>query len=411
MDYNSSEVNNQEVQTNQVVESVVYVEQPVAEVVQHPVYKGHKKGNGKLIILFVISIILSVCLGAGGVLLFLKSNPDFIKSGDTITNINKSEKEVTITDTGIADAVEKVYDSVVIVETFDKNKMIATGTGFVFKQANGTYYILTNHHVIEDGNLVKVMFTNGSEVNVNIVGSDKYSDVAVLSYRSASTINVAQMGDTSSMRVGDTVFAIGAPLDSSVYSWSVTRGVLSGKDREVEVSTNNGNTSDWIMQVLQTDAAINSGNSGGPLCNSNGEVVGITNMKLVTDGVEGMGFAIPIEEAIAFANKIINGEDIRRPYIGIGMVDARDQAYAMQYGISATVGVLVTNVEANSPAAKAGLQSGDVITKINGVDIKGIATLRYELYKNGVGDNISVTYLRNGRTNSTTLTLVAGSNN
>ena len=169
------------------------------------------------------------------------------------------------------------------------------------------------------------------------------------------------------MRVGDTVFAIGSPLDSSVYSWSVTRGVLSGKDRKVEVSTTNTSANDWIMQVLQTDAAINSGNSGGPLCNSNGEVIGINNMKLITSGVEGMGFAIPIEEAAAYADAIINGKNITRPTLGITMAENKN-------------GVLVSEVRANSVAANAGLQKGDVITAINDEKVVNMASLKYALF-------------------------------
>ena len=194
------------------------------------------------------------------------------------------------------------------------------------------------------------------------------------------------------MRVGDTVFAIGSPLDSSVYSWSVTRGVLSGKDRKVEVSTTNTSVNDWIMQVLQTDAAINSGNSGGPLCNSNGEVIGINNMKLITSGVEGMGFAIPIEEASAYADAIINGKNITKPTLGITMGDHKD-------------GVLVSEVKAGTVADTAGLQKGDVITAINDDKVTSLASLKYALYKYEVGDTVTIHYLRNGKAMNTKLKL------
>lgn len=360
-----------------------------------------KKSN--LVLVFVLTIILSLIIGAGGVLLLFKFKPNLFNN--SVTNITKTQREVTVTDTGIADAVEKIYDSVVVVKTYVRNDVASTGTGFVYKNSNNKYYFITNYHVIEDGEKVGVVFTDGTEASVVVEGGDKYADIAILSYTTSKEIQVSEIGSSEKMRVGDTVFAIGAPLDSNVYSNSVTRGVLSGKDREVEVSTNKSYVSDWIMQVLQTDAAINSGNSGGPLCNSNGQVIGITNMKLVTDGVEGMGFAIPIEQATSFADQIINGQNVSRPYIGISMVDANVEAYAREYGIKPCDGVLIGSVEANSPAEKAGLKSGDVIVGMNDVDIKNVATLRYQLYKYKTGETVTVSYLRSGSKLSTKLTL------
>lgn len=363
---------------------------------------SYKKPN--IFGMMLITSIISVLIGAGGLLLVFHFYPDLVRS--TITNINKTEKEVTVTDAGIADAVEKVYHSVVVVKTYKRNQLYATGTGFVYKQNDGKYYLLTNYHVIENGDRVGVLFTNGTEEKVVVENGDKYADIAVLSLETNDELSVAVMGKTSDMRVGDTVFAIGAPLDSAIYSWSVTRGILSGKDREVEVSTNNTNTSDWIMQVLQTDAAINSGNSGGPLCNSNGEVIGITNMKLVTSGVEGMGFAIPIEEASSYADSIIDGKDISRPVIGITMVDASSDYAVKMYGIKKQEGVLLEDVEKNSAADKAGLVKGDIIISMNNVKITNVASLRYQLYKYKVGDSVEIKYIRNGNTKSTKLLLL-----
>jgi serine protease Do len=161
------------------------------------------------------------------------------------------------------------------------------------------------------------------------------------------------------------------------------------------------------MQVLQTDAAINSGNSGGPLCDSNGEVIGVTNMKLVTDGVEGMGFAIPIEDATTYADRIINKEDLSRPYLGVSMIDASVEAYVRQYGINPTDGVLVGAVEPGSPASNAGLREGDVVKKMGDTTISNVASLRYELYKYKSGDVVSITYVRSGMTYTTSLTLIS----
>lgn len=378
-----------------------YTPQQNNDVVRVAPVQNTKKTN--LVLVFIITIILSVIVGAGSVLLLLKFKPNFFNN--SVTNITKTQREVTVTDNGIADAVEKIYDSVVVVKTYVRNDIVSTGTGFVYKKNNNKYYFITNYHVIEDGEKVGVVFTDGTEASVVVEGGDKYADIAILSYTTSKEIKVSEIGNSEKMRVGDTVFAIGAPLDSSIYSNSVTRGVLSGKDREVEVSTNNSYVSDWIMQVLQTDAAINSGNSGGPLCNSNGQVIGITNMKLVTNGVEGMGFAIPIEQATSFADQIISGQNVSRPYIGVSMVDANIEAYAREYGIKPCDGVLIGSVEANSPAEKAGLKAGDVIVGMNDVDIKNVATLRYQLYKYKAGEVVTVSYLRGGSSVTTRLTL------
>lgn len=366
-------------------------------------YPSNKNGGFKIVLLVVFTALLSAAIGAGTLFCVLRYFPDF--AINSVTNITKTEKEVTVTDTGIADAVEKIYNAVVIVKTYKTGQLYATGTGFVYKKENNKYYLLTNYHVIESGDKVTVVFTDGSEEKVVVENGDKYADIAVLSYETSSELTVAEIGKSTEMRVGDTVFAIGAPLDSSIYSWSVTRGVLSGKERKVEVSTNNSNTSDWIMQVLQTDAAINSGNSGGPLCNSNGQVVGITNMKLITSGVEGMGFAIPIEEASSYADAIINGDEVSRPYVGISMADANSQYASRVYGIDPIDGVLLDNIEENSPASQAGLQKGDIIIALDDVTVKNVASLRYQLYKYKKGDRVVVTYVRKGQTKTTNLVL------
>ncbi len=322
---------------------------------------------------------------------------------DTITRV---EKDVTITENGIADAVEKVYDAVVVVTTYKNDNAYASGTGFVYKIDGNYGYILTNAHVISDSDRVNVQFTNGENVQTTVVGSDKLSDIAVLKVEKKYIIKVAEIGSSSDMRVGDTTFAVGAPINS-VYSWTVTRGILSGKNRMVEVSN-----SDYVMKVLQTDAAINNGNSGGPLCNSNGEVIGITSLKLVAEEVEGMGFAINIEEAIEVAGYIETGKKITHPYIGIQMYNVSDAYYSrnyyymfQEYNISS--GVLVYSVSKNSPAEKAGLEKDDVIIAVDGKDVTSIGYLRYYLYEHSVGDKVSLTINRKGETKKLTVTLGA----
>jgi len=347
--------------------------------------------------------LLVFFLGCGAMYAVIASFPSLFS-----TNITKLEKNVTVTDTGLAESVEKVYDGVVIVSTYRDNKLYSTGTGFVFKEDNKKGYIITNNHVIEKGSKVTVTFTNGKVIETDVVGSDALSDIAVLSVDSKEILAVAELGSSEELRVGDTAFAVGAPLDS-VYSWTVTRGIISGKDRMVEVELSS-DSSDYVMKVLQTDAAINSGNSGGPLCNANGQVIGVASLKLVDTSVEGMGFAIPIEVALEYAGKIIAGEVITQPYLGVSMINVTDGYYYPQYyknltQYNITSGVIVYSVEDKSPADKAGLKPGDIIIKINDQNVVSIGYLRYYLYNYNVGDKVTITYIRNGDTKTTTVTL------
>ena len=345
--------------------------------------KSSKSTNG--IVYIILTFCVCLCLFGGFYELYLKH---------LVIETTKTIKDVTITDTGIADAVEKVYDSVVTVKNYVRNQLYSTGSGFVFKIDDKYGYILTNYHVISGGNEVSVVFTNNKDEKVTIVGYDEYSDIAVLAVDKSLVLSTAQIGSSNDMRIGDTTFAVGTPVDSSVYSWSVTRGILSGKDRMVQVDN-------YVMSVLQTDTAINSGNSGGPLCNSNGEVIGITNMKLASSQIEGMGFAIPIEDAVKNAETIISGKKIRRPYLGISIYDSNSY-------FNNTSGVYVESVEKNGAADKAGIKSGDKILKVNGVEIANTSYFRYQLYKYNIGDKIKITIERNGIEKTLTVTL-AGS--
>lgn len=339
-----------------------------------------------------VILLTAFFLGALLMLALVKHNPTTITE-----NVTKTIKDVTVTETGIADAVEKVYDSVVTIETYKKDRLYATGTGFVYKNENTSGFVLTNNHVIESGDAIRVVFTNGTSVEASIVGGDKYADIAVLKVAGDKVLSVAQIGESGASRVGDTVFAVGAPIDSSAYSWTVTRGILSGKDRMVEVSLTGGTVSDWVMSVMQTDAAINSGNSGGPLSNSNGQVIGITSMKLGSNSlssssIEGMGFAIPIEDALSYAERFEKGETIERPYMGVSMYNLSDLMIRVDAPVSS--GVYVDTVEKGSPAEEAGLKSGDVIVKLGDADIKSLAYLKYQLYKHNVGDTVTISFYR-----------------
>ena len=349
----------------------------------------NKKTTTKIINYFIVFFV--GCLAMYAVVYFFPTS--------ITESITKLEKDVTVTDSGIADAVEKIYDAVVIVATYKNDTAVASGTGFVYKQDGDTYYILTNYHVIEDGNNVKVTFTDGTQLDTVIVGHDEYADIAVLSIETKEELIVAEIGNNDESRVGDTVFAVGAPLDNA-YSWTVTRGIISGKDREVAVSLSNSNVSDYIMKVLQTDTAINSGNSGGPLCNANGEVVGVTSLKLVSSGVEGMGFAIPIEDAISKAEEIISGVVKQYPYLGISMLDVSSvgfEYYSLIKNSGLDSGVIVASVDKGSAADEGGIEQYDIIVALNNKSITNIAYLKYYLYQYEVGDTVTFTVNRNGK--------------
>ena len=365
-----------------------------------------KTSNKKIIIVGIVMFFV----GFIGLYLLIYFFPEpFVKTITEQTEV----RNVTVTDTGIADAVDKLYDAVVVVKTYVDGQLYATGTGFVYKEDGDTAYILTNNHVIEGGDEIYVEFTDGSNVITTVEGSDSYSDIAVLSVDSSYVTTVAQIGSSEEARVGDTVFTVGAPIDSSTYSGTVTRGIVSGKNRLVSVSSSNSGTSDMMMSVLQTDAAINSGNSGGPLANANGEVIGITSLKLssgstTSASIEGMGFAIPIETALDYAEKLERGETIERPQLGISMRNLSDAMYYHYQelrNIDIDAGVYVEEVTSGSPAADAGICVGDIIISADGEDVDNLAYLRYLLYTHDVGDTMELTIYRNGDEVNLTVTL------
>lgn len=343
---------------------------------------------------YVISIIASLFVGAFLMYTYIAKNP--IVQVSTESGVVKN---VNVTENGISSGIENVYDAVVVVENYQNGKLVGIGSGFIYDIKG---YIMTNHHVIDEATEIKVKLTSGDNVVASVVGSDEYADIAVIKVDQSYVKRVAKLGDNNKMKVGDTVFTIGSPI-SIDYAGTVTRGILSGKNRMVAVSVSNSSSSDWIMNVMQTDAAINPGNSGGPLCNVNGEVIGINSMKIVKSEIEGIGFAIPIEDAIEYAKLIISGEKIQRAYLGISMIDLTvSNQYLRQQGItideSITSGVVVVSTEKDGPSAKAGIEKGDVIVKIGEYDVTSVAELRYYLYKYKPKDTIEIKVIR-GKSN------------
>jgi serine protease Do len=329
--------------------------------------------------------------------------------------VTTENRDVTITDTGIAESVDKLYNATVIVKVANQAGQIAGwGSGVVYDKDDSKAYILTNNHVVESASKIEIEFTDESTTDGTLVGKDEISDIAVVSVPVDKIKQVGDIGKSSDVRLGDTVFAIGTPISLN-YKFTVTRGILSGKDRMVEMSSSSQSyfqvkTESWYMRLLQIDASINSGNSGGPLANANGEVIGITNSKLSSSygsaSIENMGFAIPIEDALNVATQLRNKGKVVRPYLGVSMTTIA-QAYRAGINLpsSVTEGAVVVEVQNGSSLDKAGLKSGDVITKLGDYTIKDYKYLKYYLYRYNVGDEVSITYIRDGKEKTTTMTL------
>ena len=364
------------------------------------VKKNINNNNNNMGFVLVITILLSFVCGAIGAYL--------IVSNYTLEQVVKTITTSELVESSISTSVDKVYGATVIVVAYKDGKEISTGTGFVYKKDDKNAYIMTNNHVIDKADSVEVEFNDKSErIDAKILGGEAYSDIAVLTIDAEESPLVVETGKSDEIKLGDTIFTVGSPMGIT-YKGTVTKGILSGKERMVEVSLS-GNSTDYYMNVLQLDAAVNPGNSGGPLCDVSGKVIGIISLKIVQDEVEGMGFAIPIEDALKYADAIETGGEIVRPYIGISMLDLSDEYYLWQNRITipegVDEGVAVLEVVKNSPADKAGFKKGDIIVKLGDEDISGLADFRYHLYKHEVGDKLEVTFYRNGSKKTTTITL------
>ncbi|MDO3653110.1 serine protease HtrA [Bacillus subtilis] len=275
-----------------------------------------------------------------------------------------------------------------------------SGSGVIFKKENGKAYIITNNHVVEGASSLKVSLYDGTEVTAKLVGSDSLTDLAVLQISDDHVTKVANFGDSSDLRTGETVIAIGDPLGKDL-SRTVTQGIVSGVDRTVSMTTSAGETS---INVIQTDAAINPGNSGGPLLNTDGKIVGINSMKISEDDVEGIGFAIPSNDVKPIAEELLSKGQIERPYIGVSMLDLEQVPQNYQegtlglFGSQLNKGVYIREVASGSPAEKAGLKAEDIIIGLKGKEIDTGSELRNILYKDAkIGDTVEVKILRNGK--------------
>ena len=353
------------------------------------------KDKIKSFLMFFSSFLL------GGLVMYTLVEKPFTKKVNNLSiddNTSSSETKVVVENNGISAAVERVYDAVVMVSNYQNNKLAGTGSGFVYKTDKEYGYIMTNYHVVSNNTSLKITFSNDKTVEAKMLGGDEYLDIAVVRVPVSNVIKKAQIGKSTSLKQGDMVFTIGSPV-GKIYFNSVTSGIISGLDRLVTVSVKSKN--DWVMKVIQVDAAINPGNSGGALLNANGEVIGVNSMKLVDSSIEGMGFAIKIEDVMNHIETFELGKKIERPLLGINYLDVTDVYSLYRQGINVSSdieeGIVVASVINGTGASKVGLKKGDIITKINGETVSSSAYLKYLLYKYNVGDKVKLTYSRDGR--------------
>ena len=378
--------------------------QPESRLGKHNKRKVTVNTNG----LFKIVITLLVVASLGmNVFLFTKVNKSSSSGSSsnknaTVENVNYDVKSST------TDVIEKVNSSVVGVLVYANGTASGSGSGVVYRVDGKTAYIITNAHVVSGATDVQVVFSNKESVNATIVGSDTYSDIAVLKLTADFDMTAIKCGDSSLLDQGETVLAIGSPLGIE-YAGTVTQGIVSGIDRTVSVDLNDDGQEDWDMNVIQTDAAINPGNSGGALVNMAGELVGITSMKLSNTSVEGMGCALPINDVITSVEQIIENGKVTRPQIGISGVSLSGySSYQLRYyriNTDLTDGIYVSRVTSGGAASKAGIQEGDIIVKFDGKEVTTYKSFLTELYSKEPGDKVSVVVNRNGTEKTIEVTL------
>ncbi|MBA4548065.1 trypsin-like peptidase domain-containing protein [Thermoactinomyces intermedius] len=326
--------------------------------------------------------------------------------GDSKTASYRVNSEVTEAVNKVGPAVVSVINLKTSGDFFSTEQVQqGTGSGIIFKKANGKALIVTNNHVIEGGSSFKVNISSEDgehhEVDAKLLGSDQYTDLAVLEIDDKYVTKVAEFGNSDSLKAGEPAIAIGNPLG---LGRSITVGVISSPKRTIEVSSN------MATDVIQTDAAINPGNSGGALVNVAGQVIGINTLKISDQGVEGLGFAIPVNEARPVIESLVKDGKVQRPYLGLSLIDLSNlPVYVLEelrLPGSVREGVAVAEVVSGSPADQAGLQPRDVIIALDGQEISSSSELRKYLYtKKEIHQKVDVTYYRNGEKQTTSIVL------
>ena len=378
--------------------------------------RSKKKGVGSKGGYF-FSGLVGVIIGALLVWLMMPGLVNQMPGTTTSSSNNKTEIDQVATEvtTDVTKAVDKASAAVVGITNIQEvtnggfwsqptttTQEAGSGSGVVYKIDGDKAFIVTNNHVIEGAKQLEVTMQDGTKEEAQLVGSDMWTDLAVISISSKNVKTVATFGNSDVLKQGETVIAIGNPLGLEFYG-SVTTGVVSGKDRSVPVDLNGDGTEDWQQEVLQTDAAINPGNSGGALVNLAGELVGINSMKIAESSVEGLGFSIPINSAIPIISELEKTGEMKRPTMGISLVDVTDvpafyQQQTLRLPEEVTTGVVINDVIANSPAAKAGAKQYDVIVEMDGEKIETSIDLRKHLYnEKKIGDSLTMKVYRQGQ--------------
>ena len=368
------------------------------------VYRENKKNKSGLWIGLIAGILAGVIFATvAGTALMLRFGviklPSFNELKEEITDRNKDnsfdfnkltdgEREAK----SVVDIAAEVGPSVVMVTTtstvntfFGNSLQQGSGSGIIISDDG---YIITNNHVVENAQIVKVIQSDGTEYGAKVVGADAKTDLAVLKIEPEEKLTVAIMGDSGKLQVGEIAIAIGNPLGTQLTG-TVTQGVISAVNRTIEASENT------YVNLIQTDAAINQGNSGGALVNGYGEVVGINTVKYAASGVEGIGFAIPVNDAMPIvADLIEKGYVSGRPLIGINVIEVTEQ---LAYVNNLPVGLYVSAVTPGSAAEFGGIREGDVIVMADGVTVETADGLNELRDKKQVGDAMTFTIYRNGK--------------
>ena len=381
--------------------------------------KTSSKKWGQLLVVILISFFSGILGTFTTLQLSQKQN-----SGTTTTTT--VSKTAVKNENSTTQAVDKVKDAVVSVITYSSNsqnsllgsdetdtdtnaeQVYSEGSGVIYKKEGDTAYLVTNTHVINGAKKVDIRLADGTKVPGEIVGSDTYSDIAVVKIAADKVTTVAEFGDSSQLTVGETAIAIGSPLGSE-YANTVTQGIVSSLNRNVSLKSEDGQA--ISTNAIQTDTAINPGNSGGPLINIQGQVIGITSSKIASNGgtsVEGLGFAIPANDVINIIKQLEKDGKVTRPALGIHMVNLSNlnttDLQKLKLPGNVTSGVAVRSVQKNMPA-NGHLQQYDVITKIDDKAISSTTELQSALYSHSIGDSMTVTYYRDGKEETTTIKL------
>ena len=384
------------------------------------------KKVGNIALIFVVGFLGGIL----GTFLTLQTSHSSTSNTESKQVHSTTVKTAYKNTTSTSEAVDKVKNAVVSVITYSDSsnqglfekeensdsQISSEGSGVIYKKEGKYAYLVTNTHVINGAKKVDILLADGNKVPGEVVGSDVYSDIAVVRISADKAKAVAEFGDSNQLTVGETAIAIGSPLGTD-YANSVTQGIISSQGRNVKLKADNGQN--ISTRALQTDAAINPGNSGGPLINIQGQIIGITSSKISNNGqtsVEGMGFAIPANDVVNIIKQLEEKGKVVRPALGIQMMDLSNLSTSdlsqLKLPEKISGGVLVRSTLENMPASDK-LQRYDVITKIDDTDIESTADLQSALYSHQINDanfkerfdTIKVTFYRDGKQQTTSIKL------